>query len=360
MADTKISAGADPGLLLGSDKIPLARPPSTTAFAATMNQVVALAGATALNNVGRNLLHNPLFNVAQRGAGPWTVSSFTLDRWSINPSADAISVSQGVLNDAQRAAIGDDAATVCAQIACTGTSGAGAFTIFAQAIEDVRRLGEKTITVSFWAAGSGTLKVGVNINQAFGSGGSPSPQAPALATGQQVTIGTVFSRYSITIPMPSTAGKTFGTTPNTSYSWLMLCLSSGATNNAVNGNIGVQAGTFQFWGVQLEVGAVATPLEKPDPQQDLAKCQRFYQVLKASARFAATASGQTVDNTVMFPPMRAAPTVIAGAGDANSNISSAVFFVLSGITNSGRFEIVSNAAGDAYALGYVQSLSADL
>ena len=44
-------------------------------------------------------------------------------------------------------------------------------------------------------------------------------------------------------------------------------------------NVGVQSGSIAIWGVQLEIGSVATPLEKPDPQQDLAKCQRFYQTL---------------------------------------------------------------------------------
>lgn len=48
--------------------------------------------------------------------------------------------------------------------------------------------------------------------------------------------------------------------------------------NARAGLIGVQSYTLQLWGVQLEIGSVATALEMPDPQQDLAKCQRFYQV----------------------------------------------------------------------------------
>ena len=39
---------------------------ATTAF-------VQAAVAPVLHNVGRNLIHNPLFNIAQRGAGPFTV-----------------------------------------------------------------------------------------------------------------------------------------------------------------------------------------------------------------------------------------------------------------------------------------------
>ena len=38
--------------------------------------------APAFNGIGRNLIHNPLFNIAQRGTGPWA-SGYTADRWGI-------------------------------------------------------------------------------------------------------------------------------------------------------------------------------------------------------------------------------------------------------------------------------------
>ncbi|HEY2419121.1 MAG TPA: hypothetical protein VGH84_14450, partial [Steroidobacteraceae bacterium] len=77
---------------------------ATTAF-------VSAAVGTALHNVGRNLIHNPLFNVAQRGAGPWTTAGiWTLDRWFIYPIGSAQSVTQQIVTDADRAAIGDEAA----------------------------------------------------------------------------------------------------------------------------------------------------------------------------------------------------------------------------------------------------------
>ena len=50
---------------------------ATTAF-------VQAAVAPMTNNVGRNLIHNSLFNVAQRGAGPWSrAANIHLDRWQI-------------------------------------------------------------------------------------------------------------------------------------------------------------------------------------------------------------------------------------------------------------------------------------
>ena len=42
----------------------------------------------------------------------------------------------------------------------------------------------------------------------------------------------------------------------------------------------VHPGTFLLWGVQIEVGSVATPLEKPDPGRIWIKCRRFYQAYR--------------------------------------------------------------------------------
>ena len=48
----------------------------------------------ATPDVGRNLIHNALFTVAQRGAGPWTATGYTADRWYAAYSNDTgVSVS---------------------------------------------------------------------------------------------------------------------------------------------------------------------------------------------------------------------------------------------------------------------------
>jgi hypothetical protein len=59
------------------------------------------------------------------------------------------------------------------------------------------------------------------------------------------------------------SGKTLGSN-NDSFTGLEFFYSSGATNNAIAGNIGVQSGTINIWGVQLEIGSIATQLEKRD------------------------------------------------------------------------------------------------
>jgi hypothetical protein len=293
---------------------------------------VQAAVAPAFHDTGRNLLQNALYNIQQRGAGPWAANgNYTADRWSINLVSDTVSVSLVALADADRNAIGDEAANAAWQNVFTGSAVAGAYTNAQQAIESVRRLSGKTVTVSFWAkAASGTPKIGININQNFGTGGTPSASVWALATGASVTIGTSWARYSVTIAIPSASGKTLGTN-GTDYSGLVLFFSSGTTANSAAGNIGVQSGTVQLWGLQCEFGSVATPLEKIDPQQDLAKCQRFYQVNQFLLQSNGTA-GQSFGMSVALPvSMRAAP-LCAFNVSGNFNVGTVSITVYSATT----------------------------
>lgn len=235
--------------------------------------------ATAQNNVGRNLIHNSAFMIAQRGNGPFTAGT-TADRWGISAGTDTISYSVVALPDADRTTIGDEAALLSLQNTFTGNAAAGAYNFLFQRIENLRRLSAKTVLLSFWAkAAAGTPKLGINIAQNFGTGGSPSAQVVALATGNAVTLSTTWTRYTTTIALPSAAGKTFGANPDDNTQ-LEFWYSSGATLAARSGNIGVQSGTIAIWGVQLEIAQPGqtqpTPLEKRDPVLELQQCQRFF------------------------------------------------------------------------------------
>ena len=274
-------------------------------------------------NTGRNLLHNPLFNVAQRGAGPFTVNGYTLDRWIASFLNGSLSTTQLTLADADRATIGDESAKYAMQAVCVGGAGAGDQTQLIQGVEDVRRLAGKTITVSFWAkATAGTPKLAIEFYQYFGAGGSPS--ATVFSIGMQAfTLSTTWTRYtSAPITIPSSTGKVLGSAGD--YTALGFWLSSGATNNATRASsIGVQSYTLQMWGVQLEIGSVATPLEKPDPRYDLANCQRFYQVgwIGMTAAGQAGVANATIQRLTVMP--RASPTCAIIGTPTYSNASAA-------------------------------------
>lgn len=296
----------------GDPKAPTPAPDDNDTSIATTAFVTAAAAQEAVrssHNVGRNYIHNPLFNIGQRGNGAWTTSGYGPDRWIVQQVTDTVSFGLAALTDAGRTAIGDEEATIVLNNNFTGNAAAGAYNYIAQRIENVRRLAGKTVTISFWAASAaGTPKLGINVLQSFGTGGSPSASDRALITGNSVTVSATWTRYTTTILIPSIIGKTVGTNGD-SYTALEIWYSAGATNNAIAGNIGVQTASINLWGVQLEVGTNATPLEKPDPQYDLANCYRFYFVIFTYVGPAAVyATGVTFPST-----MRAAP-IVAGGG----------------------------------------------
>ena len=198
-----------------------------------MLQQADIVAVGALHDVGRNLIHNALFSVAQRGVGPWTAFNVhTVDRWITNGVLDVISWSQYAVGDTGRAQIGDEEAGFAVFNTFTGNAGATAFNLLQQKIENVRRLAGRTATVSFWAASNaGTLKIGINLFQSFGTGGSPSAGVQVLATGAAVTVSSTWTRYSATITVPSIASKTLGTN-NDHFTSSAIVFLIGANSNA--------------------------------------------------------------------------------------------------------------------------------
>jgi hypothetical protein len=331
--------------------ITLSADPTAALGAATKQYVDA---TPANHNVGRNLLHNPLFNVAQRGAGPWAFG-YTLDRWVIIVNTDTVSVTWTLLSTAQQAQIGDEEAIRCLYNVFTGNAAAGAYNLVCQRIENVQRLSNKTVTVSFWAvAASGTPNLGVSIDQYFGTGGNPS--APVSLDGIAVTVSTTFARYNVTFALPSIAGKVIGSNGD-HCTEVNFWFSSGATNAVRAGNVGVQSGAIGIWGVQLEIGPTATPLEKLDPQVDLANCQRFYQTGGRWGMCGNALAGISEESYAPLPVvMRATPTVTYTI-DSLFNIATAAPFAAS---NQTLHTLITVGANGGYAASGLYTLSADL
>jgi len=279
----------------------------TNPLHATTKQYVDTNVATANHNVGRNLIHNPLFNIIQRGRGPFTTNGFFADRWQLVCAGGSRNVSMVPTDSAARAGLADESARMVLTYAATGGSGANDYEIIQHVMEDVYRLAGKTVTISFYAASSiAGRKLGISLAQLFGSGGSPSPVLDIAA--QVKTLNTWWERHTLTFTVPSISSKTVGTTGDDGTG-IIFWLSSGSTNNPRAGNIGVQSYTLFLWGVQLEVGNVATPLEKISQEADLANCQRFFQ-LGNFALWGYNINGAVVGATrALVPIMRAAPTV---------------------------------------------------
>lgn len=308
-------------------------------------------------NVGRNLIHNSRFNVNQRGNGPWTTNSaYSADRWLQGLTTSTISTTIIALSDADRIAIGDESADSALQCVVGGTAGAADCAYLAHRVEAAQRLGGKTVSMSFWAkASSGTPKIGFSCSQNFGTGGSPSSTVIGIGSTATAALSTAWTRYTIpAIAIPTTIGKVFGTSGN-DLTQLILWFSSGATNNANAGGIGVQSGTVQIWGVQLEFGSVVSSLEPRDFGADLKDCTRFFQTGTFQLAYYAPIAGIGFNYRAPMQDMRSVATVAVNATTSTNITSNAIDTT----TNSIRYYGVSVASGTVNWTG-TYTLSSDL
>jgi hypothetical protein len=272
-------------------------------------------------NAGRNKLHNALFNIQQRGAGPWTSSGgvYTADRWRLYFGfGDSDNVTIIGAADADRAAIGDEEVINLLQNVFTGSAVANSSSIVFQNIEKLRRLANKTCTLSFFArASTGTPKLGLTWTQVFGTGGSPSANVQGTI-GSTAALSVTWQRYVFTFTFGSSSGKTFGSNGD-DYSQIGFWYTD--QPNSSGSGIGVQSGTIQIWGVQLEIGSQVTPLEKLGPRDDLANCQRFYQTGAAFLKSYGVAGAALSGRMPFAVQMRSVPAM-AVLSNGNSNLSS--------------------------------------
>lgn len=267
-----------------------------------------LVTASDANNVfsrgNRNAIINGDFYINQRGfsnSGSGALSSYYgFDRWRVSSTGGGTWTTETFIPGN---AIAGYEPAYYSRIVTSGQSGTSAYTAIAQAVEDVRTFAGQTTTLSFWAkAASGTPKIAIELYRNFGSGGSPSADDTYYAG--QITLSTSWTRHTLQISVPSISGKTIGTTADTSYVALQMWVSAGSSFDSRTGALGIQSNTFDIWGVQWETGEVASPFQIPNRDDELMRCQRYYQVWSNSS---ATA-GMTISPAwYSFPLSMATP-----------------------------------------------------
>jgi hypothetical protein len=265
---------------------------------------------TAIWNVGfgqagKNKIINGDFGVWQRGTSftpSSTIAAYGPDRFGVQAvfSAGTFTASQQTFTPAAAPVAGYEG-----QYFLRYTMPAtGSITEWdlRHKIEDVRTFAGQTVTLSLWMKSSTAHNARLYVTQNFGSGGSASVGTDFTFTG----ITSSWTRYSVTVAVPSIAGKTIGTS---SFLEFDVYATTGITNST----------TIDFWGVQVEYGSKATPFETATGtvQGELAACQRYYWRSTASAggSYLSTSMGAitsaTVDTILPVPvTMRTFPTAI--------------------------------------------------
>lgn len=281
----------------------------TASSGASTGLAWATASSGSAQVAGKNAVLNGDFLINQRAfTSNTTTGSYNFDRWLQQNSGGTFTVTPQTFTPGT-APIATYEGRKYFQGVTASQSAAGDYAILTQRIEDVTRYTGTTVTISFFAkANTGTPKIGVELWQDYGTGGSPSTAATVAQSS--VTLSTSWARYSVSVAIPSLSGKTLGTTANTSYLELNLWQSAGSTYNTRASSIGIQNFTSSIWGVQLEYAASATYFTTATGtlQGELAACMRyFFKPIGGQIGIAQS----TVEVYVTIPNvMRAAPTVV--------------------------------------------------
>lgn len=278
---------------------------------------------------GKNKIINGDFNINQRAfTSSTTDGAYGFDRWLMEAASGATYTTQAF--SAGAAPVAGYEGKNYAQIATTGQTGAGVYTLLEQKIESVRTFANQTVTVSLFAKGNaGGEKIGIELSQSFGSGGSAQVNTPLGS----ITLTNAWVRYSLTVAVPSISGKTVGTADSLT---LGLWTSAGTTFATRASSIGIQTATIGVWGVQVESGSTKTPFQTATGtiQGESAACQRYFNRFTSGP----ITLGNYFSNTRVLTPvplpvsMRIAPTgitsnsaafttYVAGSGRASSAVA---------------------------------------
>ena len=258
-------------------------------------ELAALIG-TGASTSKRNMLMNGDMRISQRNyTSAVTVSAsagvYTLDRWQLYTNSGNYSVQQ--ITDTTLPSGFLNAAKITVS-SVGNTSGSGNAVHFEQKIEanNISHLNwgggnagtARTCTLSFFVKSSvtGTYSVHIgNDNDRF-----------YIAT-YTIDSANTWEKKSITLAGPSDGTWNTGTGRGLEIVWVLL-QGSGGTTSSLNQWIstsqtfaststtqwGTNSGaTFFLTGCQFEIAGVAQPFEHEGFEQNLAKCQRYYQHL---------------------------------------------------------------------------------
>jgi hypothetical protein len=320
----------------------------------------------------RNKIINGNFDIWQRGTSQTTSDYGSADRWRCSNSGSTKTASQQEFTLGQTDVPGNPKYFM--RHVVTSVAGAGNYVLLLQKVEDVNTLAGKTATLSFWARADSNKNIAVECTQDFGTGGSPS--AFVTIDPQLVSLTTSWTKYTITVDVPSISGKTLGTNGN----HCMNChfwFDAGSTYAARSASLGQQSGTFDIAQVQLEEGSVATPFEQRPIAAEFNLCTRyFYRMGNGINNYLRYATGEarlsTEINGVFTLPniLRATPTFSISSAShfavAEANVNRTVtslgistmpqncnwiFFtaaVASGLTPGRAGQLISNNTQSSY------------
>jgi len=358
----------------GSGTFTIASPNSNEDRTFTLpDQSGTLAIESPINFSFRNKIINGNFDIWQRGTSQTSSGYGSVDRWVCSNTGSTKTASQQAFTLGQTDVPGNPKYFM--RHVVTSSAGSGNQVHMYQNIEGVSTLAGKTATLSFWAKADSNKNIAVEFAQVFGTGGSPSSAITAIES-QLVSLTTSWTKYTITVDIPSISGKTLGSDNNDTFT-IAFWFDAGSNFNERAAGLGQQSGTFDIAQVQLEEGSVATPFEQRPIASEFNLCTRyFYRMGNGINNYLRYATGEarlsTEINGVFTLPniLRATPTFSISSAShfavAEANVNRTVtslgistmpqncnwiFFtavVASGLTPGRAGQLISNNTQSSY------------
>ena len=268
-------------------------------------------GAVSPYVAGKNKVINGDFGIWQRGTSITIgVQSYWADRYSMDMVAAVPTGTASIQAFTPGTApVAGYESNYFGRVNITANNNCTQYYIY-QRIENVTTYAGQTATLSVWIKADAATNIGAYLVQNFGSGGSGAV-VTTLSTSTSITNGWV--RYTFTATVPSISGKTIGT--GSSLEVRFVFPNSGSF---------VRVGTYDFWGVQLEAGSVATPFTTATGtlSGELAACQRYYYRWTANAAYSRyPVMGSAATSTLSFFPsitpvtLRTPPTALESSSN---------------------------------------------
>lgn len=295
----------------------------------------------------RNIVDNPKMEVAQRGtseSGLVDSPAFVVDRWSYR-RAGAWGTNSFTMS--QETSGPPDGFSYYLRLTQSGTAAAvptDTFCSFNQRIEAINLVpfnngttGTKEFTVSWYARGSrpGTYCMALGAVNSANSGTSWYVCEYTLTTSWQ--------RFTHTVPAQNV--ETFGQISYINQHGIDLYFIIAADGDGTLGSAtagswhstdarftanqeqsfaSTAGATFDVTGVQIELGGVATPFEHRSYGDELARCQRYYEVIDNEWRFDGNIGGNAATAgymTYFKATKRASSATVTVTAESGSNCS---------------------------------------
>ena len=274
--------------------------------------------------INKNLVINGAMKVAQRGTSftSVTATAYHLDRfqYNLNGTVGAATVTQNTVTDLAgfTKSLKVDCTTADASLAASDR-----LTLrYAFEGQDLQQVAKgtssaKQLTLSFYIKAT---KTGTQIVELF-----DHDNTRHCAKSVTISQSNTWEKKTITYPADTTGALDndnansisifFGIACGTDFTSVTLATAWAANTNA-NRFVGQvnhfdnTANNFEITGAQLEVGSVATDFEHRSFAQELALCQRYYQVVRASLRndYRTDLVATFGNGTQLYCEMRATPT----------------------------------------------------